>query len=253
MSSLVITLIVFGCVLISALFSMLLRAMLPSHHLSQDTKGVVYLAMGLIATMVALVLGLLIASAKTSFDLENTGIQQTAANIIKIDRALARYGPETKEIREKLHRLVAVRIHQIWPEGGSAPEKVDSAERTREGEGIEDAIRKLSPKTEIQREIQSRVLQIYQDMIGMRWLLFVQALNPIPPLFLVVLVFWLCILFAGFGLYAPRNATVTVAFLLSALAVSSAIFLILEMSNPFVGLIKISSAPLCYALSQLGQ
>jgi hypothetical protein len=252
-SSFVIALIVFGCVSISALFSMLLRAMLPKHHLSQDTKDVVNLAIGLIATMAALVLGLLIASAKTSFDLENTGIQQTAANIIKLDRALARYGPETKDIREKFQRIVALRIHQIWPEGGSTPEKLDTPERTREGEGIEDAIRKLSPKTEIQRAIQSRILQINQDLMGTRWLLFVQALNPIPPLFLVVLVFWLCILFAGFGLYAPRNATVTVAFLLSALAVSSAIFLVLEMNKPFVGLIKISSAPLCYALSQLGQ
>ena len=253
MSSLAIVSIVFGCVLFSALFSMFLRVMLPEHHLSQDTKDVVKLTMGLIATMAALVLGLLIASAKTSFDLENTGIQQAAANIIKLDRALARYGPETKEIREKLQRLIALRIHQIWPEGGSTPEKVDIPERTRTGEGIEDAIRNLSPKTEIQREIQSRALQINQDLMGARWLLLVGAINSIPPLFLVLLVFWLCILFVGFGLFAPRNATVIVAFVLCALAVSSAIFLILEMNKPLGGMIKISSLPLRYALSQLGQ
>lgn len=253
MSSFVIALIVFGCVLTSALFSLFLRAILPEHHLSKDTKDVVMLTMGLIATMAALVLGLLIASAKTSFDLENTGIQQVAADIIKLDRSLARYGPETKEIREKLQRLLADRIHQIWPEGGSIPEKVGSPEKTRVAEGMADAIRKLSPKTESQREIQSRTLQITQDLMGTRWLLLVERLNPIPPLFLVVLASWLCILFAGFGLFAPRNATVIVAFVLCALAVSSAIFLILEMNNPLGGLIKISSLPMRYALSQLGQ
>jgi hypothetical protein len=227
--------------------------MLPEHHLSQDTKDVVKLTMGLIATMAALVLGLLTASAKSSFDLENTGLQQSAANIIKLDRSLARYGPETKETREKLQRLLAFRIHQIWPEDGSTPEKVDTIERTRAAEDMLDAIRKLSPKTEIQREIQSRALQITQDLMGARWLLLVGAVNTIPPLFLVVLVFWLCLLFAGFGLFAPRNATVIVAFVLCALAVSSAIFLILEMNHPFNGLIKVSDLPLRYALSQLGQ
>jgi Protein of unknown function (DUF4239) len=250
---LAIALIVFGCVLTSALFTLFLRTILPEHHLNKDTKDVVMLTMGLIATMAALVLGLLIASAKTSFDLENTGIQQAAANIIMLDRSLARYGPETKEIREKLQRLIADRIHQIWLEGGSAPEKVGSPEKTRVAEGMADAIRKLSPKTESQREIQSRTLQITHELMGTRWLVLVEMLNPIPPLFLVVLAFWLCILFAGFGLFSPRNATVIVAFVLCALAVSSAIFLILEMNNPFGGLIKISSLPMRYALSQLGQ
>jgi hypothetical protein len=245
--------IVFACVLTSALFSMLLRAILPEHHLSKDTRDVVMLTMGLIATMVALVLGLLIASAKSSFDLENSGIQQTAANIIKLDRALARYGPETKEIREKFQRLIALRIQQIWPEGGSIAAKVDTPEKTRASEDIVGAIHNLSPKTETQRELQSRAQQIGLDIMGARWLVLVQAVNTVPPLFLVLLVFWLCILFAGFGLFAPRNATVIVAFVLCALAVSSAIFLILEMNNPLGGLIKISSLPLRYALSQLGQ
>lgn len=253
MSSLSIALIVFGCVLFSALFSMLLRAILPEHHLSRDTRDVVMVTMGLIATMVALVLGLLISSAKTSFDLENNGIQQTAANIIKLDRALARYGPETKEIREKFQRLIALRIQQVWPEGISTAEKMDTPERTRANEDILSAIHNLSPKTETQRELQSRAQQIALDMMGARWLMLVQAVNTVPPLFLVLVIFWLCILFGGFGLFAPRNGTVIVAFVLCGLAISSAIFLILEMNNPLGGMIKVSSLPLRYALSQLGQ
>ena len=83
--------------------------------------------MGLIATMSALVLGLLISSAKSSFDLENSGIQQGAANIIQLDRVLAHYGPETKEIRERFRRVVAFRIRLTWPEEGSTPKVTPSA------------------------------------------------------------------------------------------------------------------------------
>jgi len=262
-SYMAIALIVFVCVFTSALLTMFFRAMLPHHHLSQDTKDVVNLSMGLIATMAALVLGLLTASAKSSFDQANSGVQQSASNLIQLDHILARYGPETKPIRDRLRRLVTIRINQLWPEEYSPSKKLETPEgkvgdegvvaEGKEGENMEDAIRKLSPQNEAQREFQSRALQFMRDLTGTRWLLFVEALNPMPKPFLVVLVFWLCLLFAGFGLYAPRNATVSVSFLLCAVAVSSAIFLILEMNQPFEGLIKIPSAPLRYALFRLGQ
>jgi len=253
MSAIGIALIVFACLLTSAILTMLLRAILPQHHLSQDTKDVVKMALGLIATMAALVLGLLTASAKSSFDQENSGIQQAAANIIKLDRALAQYGPETKDTREHLKQLLSFRIHQIWPENGSLPKDLDTPEQMKASEGFVDAIRKLTPKTDIQSEVKSRVLQTAQDLIGTRWVLLVQAQNPMPIIFLVVLISWLCILFAGFSLFAPRNGTVIAVLVLCAVAVSTSIFLILEMNQPLQGLIKIPSAPLRYALSQLGQ
>ncbi len=165
-----------------------------------------------------------------------------------------RYGPETKEIRERFRRVVAFRIRLKWPEEGSTPKVTDTTPAmTRTAEGLEESIRKLSPHTDAQREFQSRALQLTQDLLGKRWLLFVESLNPMPTAFLVVLVLWLCMLFAGFGLFALRNATVLLAFVLCAVAISSALFLILEMNHPFYGLIKISSEPLRYALSQLGQ
>jgi hypothetical protein len=105
--------------------------MLPEHHLSPESKDVVKLAMGLIATMAARVLGLLTASAKSSFDLQNAETVHTAADIIRLDRALARYGSETKEIRDLLKRAVAFRIQLTWPEDGSATGKLDSPEMTR--------------------------------------------------------------------------------------------------------------------------
>jgi hypothetical protein len=253
MSELAIAVIVFACVFGSALLGLFLRATLPEHHLSSESKDVVKLAMGLIATMAALVLGLLTASAKSSFDVQNAETVHTAADIIRLDRALARYGPETKELRDLFKRAVALRIHLTWAEDGSAPKNLDSPEMTRAAEGLEDRIRDLSPRNELQREFKTRPLQISGDLLATRWLRIAQLSDPVPLLLLVVQVFWLSILFGTFGLFAPRNATVIVALVLCAVAVSGSTFLILEMHRPLEGLMKISPAPMRYALSQLGQ
>ena len=253
MSAIAIAGVVFVCVFGSALFGLFLRGMLPEHHLSSESKDAVKLAMGLIATMAALVLGLFTASAKSSFDAQNSETVHTAADIIRLDRALARYGPETKEIRDLLKRAVAFRIHLTWPEDGSAPRNLDSPEMTRAAEGLEDKIRELSPRNEVQREFKSQALQIIGKVLETRWLRIEQLSDPVPLVFLVVLTFWLSILFGTFGLFAPRNGTVMAALVLCAVAVSGSTFLILEMHRPFEGLMKISSAPMRYALSQLGQ
>ena len=147
MSAIAIAGFVFACVFGSALLGLFLRTMLPEHHLSSESKDVVKLAMGLIATMAALVLGLMTASARMSFETQNNETVHAAANIIELDRALARYGPETKEIRELLKRAVAFRIHVTWPEDGSAPGNLDSPEMTRVTEGLDDKIRELSRAT----------------------------------------------------------------------------------------------------------
>ena len=140
-----------------------------------------------------------------------------------------------------------------WPEDTSQPAQVDAPETTPSVEGIEARIRALSPQNDAQRWLQSRALTISGDLAGTRWLVFAQAGNSIPMPFLVVLVLWLTVLFGSFGLLAPRNATVIAALALCALSVAGSIFLILEMSRPLAGLIKVSSAPLRYAVSHLGQ
>jgi hypothetical protein len=248
-----IALIVFVCAFGSALLGVHLRKRLPDHHLQQDSVDVVKLTMGLIATMVALILGLLIASAKGNFDTLNGEVQRSAVNVIKLDRTLARYGSETDELRARLRQFMARRIEATWPEDGSPPRKLDTPDVTRDAEALEDGIWRLAPQTEIQREFQSQALQLTREMLGARWHVFAQSSSQLPMAFLVILVFWLSILFASFGVFAPRNATVIVAFVLCAVAVSSSIFLILEMNHPLGGMIQISSAPMRYALSQLGQ
>jgi hypothetical protein len=254
MSSLAIAGITFACVFGGALLGMFVRTILPEHHLNPDSKDVVKLGMGLIATMAALVLGLLTGSAKSAFDIQDGEVKQNAANIILLDRTLAQYGPETKSIREQIRRAIEYKLAATWPEDGSRVPRVDTSEATPAVEGIEDAIRALSPQSDAQRELRSRALQVAGDVLQTRWLMFgQQAGAAIQTPLLVVLVFWLAALFASFGLFAPRNATVITVLCVSALSVSGAILLILEMNQPFQGLVKVSGAPLRYALAHLGQ
>ena len=253
MSSLIIASIVFVCVFSSGLVGLLVRASLPSHHLSEDSTGVVKLGTGLLATLSALVLGLLIASAKTSFDKIKDEVTQAAAKIVQLDRVLAQYGPETKESRNLIREVVASALEVIFSEERSSFANLDAPERLARVEAIQVKLRELTPQTDAQRALQSRALEISNELLQMRWLLITQGEGAIPTPFLVVLVLWLAIIFAGFGLLSAKNATVVAILVVCALSVSGAIFLIEEMDRPLEGLMKISSAPIRNALIHLGQ
>lgn len=249
MSPMTITWIVFACVFGGALVGTFLRAVLPEHHLSTDSKDFVKLGTGLIATMSALVLGLLIASAKSSYDTRTGEVTQMSANIIMLDRAMAHYGPDTKEARELLRRSVVHTLDRMWPEDSSRPAQLAP---TAESESLYDKIQKLSPQNEAQRAVQAQALTLSTNLAQTSWLLVEQS-GSVPMPFLVVLVFWLAVIFVSFGLFAPSNATVVATLLVCALSVSGAIFLILELDRPFDGLIQISSASMRDALARLGR
>jgi hypothetical protein len=223
---------------------------LPEEHLNTDTKDVVKLGIALIATMAALVLSLRIASEKSTYDTRRNQLLQVSVDIMLLDRVLAHYGAETKEARAMLQRSVAA-IEQFWPENGGRPATLDR--RASSVEALYDAIQRLSPQSEVQRSLQNQASMIALDLGRTRVLLFEELGNSIPVPFLVVLVFWLCIIFASFGLFAPRNTTVIATFFVCAMSVSGAIFLILELDRSFEGLLQVSSAPLRAALAQLGQ
>ena len=252
MSSMAIGWSVFACVFGGALLGMCFRSVLPENHLTQDSKDVVKLGMGLLATMAALVLGLLIASAKTAFDAQNNEFKQAAANIVLLDRTLAHYGPETKQTRDLIRRTVVFRLAVTWPED-STPSRLDTPETTPTVETVEAGIRELSPNTDGQRWLQSRALQIIGDLQQTRWLLFGGAADSIPMPFLLVLVFWITVIFVSFGLFAPPNGTVVSVLLICALSIAASIVLVVQLGRPFEGILKISSAPLRYTLSHLGQ
>lgn len=246
--------IVFVCTLGGALFGMWLRATLPAEHLRDESRDTVRLGIGLVATLTALVLGLMTASAKSSFDTLNTSIKNMAADVIATDRLLARYGPETKDIRDTLKRVVAYRIDEVWGRDSSqsAP-KLDVNKESETGEWVVDQIRALTPSTAAQRSLQSRASDQAETVLRARWVALGELGTSIPWPFLIVLVFWLTITFTSFGLQAPANATVLAVLLLCALSVAGAVFLTLEMDGPYDGLIQVSPDPVRFALSRLGQ
>ena len=245
--------IAFACVVAATLVGLLLHDMLPKEHLSDASKDTVKLGMGMVATLAALVLGLLIGFATNSFNNMRGEIQHTAANIILLDRVMANYGAEAKEIRDLLRQSTRARIELIWPEGKSEPSRLESAESVAASEAIQGKLRELSPRTDAQRWLQSRALSLSGEIAQTRWLLIAQADSPIPPVLLAVLIFWVAIIFLSFGLFAPRNATVLAALLVCALSVSGSIFLLLELNGPLDGAIRISSSPMRDALTHLGR
>ena len=251
MSSIQVSMVVFACVFGGAVCGILLRRALPSNSLSAESKDVVKVSMGLVATMAALVLGLLISSAKSFYDAQSTDLTQMSARVVLLDRLLAHYGPETKEVRDLLRGTVADSIDRVWPRERSQSSKLVAP--SAGAEALMVKIQALSPKDDRQRSLQSQALSLTIDLDQTRWLMYEQGAGSVSAPMLAILVFWLAAIFISFGLFAPPNATVIAALFVAGLSVSGAIFLILEMYAPFGGMINLSSAPLRAALTHLGQ
>ncbi|HKF20458.1 MAG TPA: hypothetical protein VKE93_02750 [Candidatus Angelobacter sp.] len=250
MSSIVLSLGVFVCVFGGVLLGMFLRTALPEHHVSADSKGAVNLGIGMIGTMAALVLGLLVAAAWTFYSSQKDELTLVSAKFVMLDRLLAHYGPEAKDSRTMLRGDVNALLERMWPGERSSPAR--GVPRTG-AEGLYDGIQELSPQNDTQRSIKAAALGAAMEIGNTRWLMYEQESFPVPKKLLIVVVFWFTVVFASFGLHAPRNTTVMVTLFLCALSVTGAIFLILELYDPFGGLMHISSAPLRSALAQLGR
>jgi hypothetical protein len=251
-SAMAVSWIVLACILGGALLGMFLRKTLPGHHLSSDAKDVVRLGTGLIGTIAALVLGLLIASAKSSYDTQSTQIKQMIAQIILLDRLLAQYGPETDMARDAMRRGVVALADRVWRENVPGSAAAASFETTSASDAFYDRLLQLSPKNDAQRALKDRAMQASTDLAQTRLLLFAQTDNSIPMPFLVVLVFWLAMIFASFSLFARPNGIIIGALFVFAMSAAGAIFLILELGQPFAGLMQIPSLPLRNALPPLG-
>jgi|SRR5215813_9489395 len=243
--------VVFLCTFGAGLLGTFVHHRIPDRHLNPESKDVVRLGMGLVATTVALVLGLLVASAKGFYDTQTAEVTQLSANVVLLDRLLAHYGPETNDVRAVLRNNVAHQIELIWPREGS--QKSDSQGGSHLGEALLDKIQVLSPKDDRQRSLQAQALTLAVQIGQTRLLMFEQRSVPVPRLLLTMLIFWLIALFISFGLFAPPNLTVFAGLFVAAAAVCGAVFLILEMYYPYGGLIRVSDVPLRAALAQLGQ
>jgi hypothetical protein len=244
-TSLIICAILIG----GALSGVLLRRLLPDHHLDAHAKDIVRLGCALIATITGLVLGLLINSGKNSFDAQRDDIRQLTAKIEMLDYLLDEYGPQARPAREELRTVLPDMIDRIWDDGTTKQNKPFAA--TAAGHTTYRTIAALSPTTESQRAIRNQALELANTILQTRLILHEQSSTRMPLPFLVVLVFWLYVLFASFCLFSPLNPTAFAALAVIALSASGAIFLILELYRPFSGLMQIDSVSLRQALAPL--
>lgn len=251
MSAFGVALVGFACLFGGALAGMWIRNALPSHHLSGDSRHLLGLGMGIIGTMSGLVLGLLVASATGAYNEQRSELLEGSSKVIMLDRLLAHYGPAAQGARRELRSAVASTLARLWPrEGGNSPQ-IDPS--TGGGERILDGIEGLAPKNDAQRSLKGEAVALAINLGEVRWLMYAQSGSSLSVPLLVLLIFWFTIIFVGFGLFSPPNATVIVALGLCALAVSGAIFVTLEMYTPFEGIVQLPSAPLRAALAHLGR
>lgn len=235
------------------LFGTYLRSHLPSDHLSKESQDVMRLGMGLVATMTALLLGLVTASARSSFDSQDTAVRTIAADVLALDRLLARYGAEAGPARQLLRQRLALQVETIWPGDGSTGTGLAKAPAAPVAEEVETRILDLAPETDRQRWLKDEALKLSEEVLRTRWRVLGSQGGSVPFVFLVVVIFWLTVIFGSFGLYTQRNASVVAVLFVAALSVAAAVFLIIELDSPFDGLIRIPGGPMRYALSQIGR
>ena len=226
-----------------------LRRLVPAEHLSADSKDAVKLALGLVATMTAILLGLLVSSAKSSFDTARSEVMQMAAKIALLDRVLMLYGPQTTDARHALRDSVAEGVRRTWPADGRRPAQLEPNEEM--GDAVYVAISRLAPQDEAQRALKTEATTLMVQLAELRTLVRAQAVSSVSKPLLIALVIWLVVIFLGFSLLAPANATNTLALLAGAFSVACAVFIILDLDHPFAGVVRIPSEPMIRTLEHL--
>lgn len=255
MGSLAISAIAFVLVFGGALFGTFLGTRLPKHHLSDDNKEVVRLAMALVGTLTGMALGLLIGSAKTYYDTQSTELTQVSANVALLGRLFHRYGPEAKGAHETLRVAVERVLAENWPNGDSNPG--EKGKPSPKGGGhideVYDQLRALQPKDDEHRAMQTEAVSLLMNVAQLRWLIIEQASSTVMRPMLVVMIFWMTSIFVSWGLFSRPSAMAIITFFIAAVCVSAAIFLILELYTPYRGVLHLSSAPLRLAYDSLVQ
>jgi hypothetical protein len=250
MSAPELALVAFACLFGGALLGMTLRNRLPEHHLSDDSRHLLGMGLGIIGTMAGLVLGLLVASATGAYNAQRSELLDVASKVVVLDRILAHYGPEANAPRHALRVAVTRTLTQIWPQEENGPQLDPTAVGA---EGLLDELEDLAPRNDVQRSLKDAAIGLGLNLGQIRWLMYEQNGASLSLPLLILLIFWFTITFVGFGLFSPPNATVVIALGLCALAVSGAILVTLEMYTPFQGFVQISSAPLREALAHMGR
>jgi hypothetical protein len=252
MDGIVVSLLVAACVFAGAFAGMQLSRLLPTRHMTTQTRDAVRLAIGMLSIVAALVLGLLTASAKRTFDDAEQNISSYATDIVLLNQTLVHFDAAAAPIRKSLLQYTENAVRTTWPD--SAPAQKLPLEDKAAGEllrGIAYRILALPALTDDQRWVRTQALEISARLLHTRGLLLMKQHGTISPVLLVVLTAWITVIFAGYGLHAPRNAAVIVAFLVCSLSIGAAIFLILDMDGPFDGIVMASGDAMKSALAHL--
>ena len=245
----VIGLVSFAAIFGGVLIGRYVARRLPGHHLSSETQSVVTVSVAVIGTLSALVLGLMITSANSSFSARADEVRELSLQLIRMERNLRRYGPEADDARAKLREWATAKTRQLFPEKGQPS---PSSETTIVMfEKVQDAVLALTPHDERQKYLRTLCVNLSSTLIQARWSLEQRRGHTIPAPFLILLIFWLSIVFASFGLFAPANPTALVALFLCSVAVSGGIILIGELDNPLSGFIRLPSDSMHNALVEI--
>ena len=243
-------LVSFVSIVAGIVLGMTLRARLPAPKLGHDTKEVIRLGAGLLATLAAVVISLMIASAKSSYDTQDAHFRQLAAYIVETDQLLAQYGPEATPVRKLMRQSVPAAMDRIWNEKATASQNTAFTVNSL-AEQLYNAIEALSPGNDAQRLLKPRIVQASSDIARTRLLIFADGDKPILTPFLLILIVWLTVIFTSFGMFVEPGAVAWIALLVFALSVSSALFLVADLSQPFAGLMQISKEQLRHTLAPL--
>ena len=244
--------LVSACAFAGGLAGLALRRVLPAHHLAKETADVVRLGAGMLSVLAALVLGLMIATARDALDGADRLVRGFSAELVRTDQTLAACGPEAAPVRGPLRRYAGAVLERGWGGERSDRDLLDpglpagaTLERARA------AVLALDPADPARRWLRDQALAGGDAPLRARWELLERREPAIHPVFLAVLTAWIALIFASFGLNAPRNATVVCTFAVCALAIGGAVFLVLEMEGPFDGVIRVAARPMEVALDRM--
>jgi len=248
-SAIAIAAIALALILASIVGGLLLRARLPEAHLSGDSKEVIRLATALIGTMAAVVLALLFAATRGSFETNNAHVNRLTAGVMELEQLLKDYGPEGLSLRRALRDDVVFMTALVWRDGAAGPGqplRPVAPEQT-----VLYQLRQLAPGNAVQGALQARALQVSTDLEQIRLILLAQPPDSISKPFITVLVLWLMFIFASFSMSSKANTTLVIVLFVCAFSSASAIYLILELEQPFDGVMQIPVEPLRQVLLPL--
>jgi hypothetical protein len=248
-----LSVLVLGFILASAALGSYYRSRLPNRLFGEDALGAMRIAVGLVATLAALVLSLLISAGKSSLDLVNAALERNTVAMIRLDHTLSQFGPTTDELRVLIKDDYSRWISFLFSSKTGTQAEVESQKIIQNTFDIQERILAIQPVGALQDKLKDRALQLWDDVFAGRWVALEHRRGSIPAPLIMVLVGWLSVIFGVFGFSAPRSRSMCIVFLLCALSATTAVYIVLDLDTPFRGMVNASKTPMLDALKLIGQ